>query len=152
TAASCRSRSSCCVAAASPRSRWDRIHRESRSRWRRCGRSSRSCAGDVTALRTGGMDRALVRAWFERERCSAILRTGLSEAVAPALDAAISGGFRIVEVTLTTPNAFTHIEAFARNAELLVGAGTVLTVRDAESAIRAGARFLVSPVTDTEVI
>lgn len=99
-----------------------------------------------------GMDRARILETFARERCSAILRTPHAAAVAPAMEAALSGGFRIVEFTLTTPNALQHIRAFARNTELLVGAGTVLSVREAEAAIAAGARFLVSPVTDTEVI
>lgn len=98
------------------------------------------------------MHRQQILGMFQRERCSAILRTNLADAVAPAMEAAITGGFRIVEFTLTTPGALQHIAAFARNQELLVGAGTVLTIREAEAAIKAGARFLVSPVTDTEVI
>ena len=89
---------------------------------------------------------------FARERCSAILRTPHADAVAPAMNAAVEGGFRIVEFTLTTPSALEHIEAFARNQDLLVGAGTVLTVEEAEAAKRAGARFLVSPVVDAQVI
>ena len=98
------------------------------------------------------MHRPQILATFARERCSAILRTKLADAVAPAMEAAITGGFRIVEFTLTTPNALAHIAAFARNSDLLVGAGTVLTIKDAEAAIKAGARFLVSPVTDTDLL
>lgn len=90
--------------------------------------------------------------FFERERCSAILRTPHADAVAPAMQAAIDGGFRIVEFTLNTPGAHEHITAFAAQPDLLVGAGTVLTVDDAESAREAGARFLVSPVVDERVI
>ncbi|MEY4673077.1 MAG: hypothetical protein RL148_861 [Planctomycetota bacterium] len=89
---------------------------------------------------------------LRRERCSAILRTSLPDAVRPALDAAVQGGFRVVEVTLTTPNALGHIRDLARRPELLVGAGTVLTPEEARAAVDAGARFLVSPVTDPAVI
>lgn len=89
---------------------------------------------------------------FATERCSAILRTPLAEAVAPAMRAAVDGGFRIVEFTLNTPGALDHIAAFAAEPELVVGAGTVLGVDDAERAVAAGARFLVSPVADPEVI
>jgi Entner-Doudoroff aldolase len=68
------------------------------------------------------------------------------------MDAAVRGGFRIVEFTLNTPDALDHIERFSRREDLVVGAGTVLTVDEARSAIRAGAEFLVSPVVDEEVI
>lgn len=89
---------------------------------------------------------------FARERCSAILRTQRAEAVGPAMEAAVDGGFRIVEFTLNTPAALRHVEAFAGREGLIVGAGTVLSTYDAERAVGAGARFLVSPVADPAVI
>lgn len=85
-------------------------------------------------------------------RCSAILRTPRAAAVRPAMDAAIEGGFRAVEVTLTTPGAFDAIAHYARSSDLLVGAGTVLDREQAQRALDAGARFLVSPVTDPDLI
>lgn len=101
--------------------------------------------------------RAAVLDTFAKYRCSAILRTQDAKAVRPALDAAIRGGFRIVEVTMTTPNCLEHIAALREQADdngepLTVGAGTVLTVDDAKQALFAGAQFLVSPVTDPQVI
>jgi 2-dehydro-3-deoxyphosphogluconate aldolase / (4S)-4-hydroxy-2-oxoglutarate aldolase len=96
--------------------------------------------------------RAAVLAAFAQHRCSAILRTNDREATRPALEAAIAGGFRIVEVTLTTPDALEHISALSERHGLLIGAGTVLTVDAAKEAMAAGARFLVSPVTDPQVI
>ena len=89
---------------------------------------------------------------FRKQGASAILRTQFEDAVAPAMEAAVRGGFRIVEFTLNTPNALAHIERFSRQEDLVVGAGTVLTVDEARSAIRAGAKFLVSPVVDEQVI
>jgi 2-dehydro-3-deoxyphosphogluconate aldolase/(4S)-4-hydroxy-2-oxoglutarate aldolase len=89
---------------------------------------------------------------FARERCSAILRTPHQDAVAPAMEAAVEGGFLIIEFTLNTPGALEQIAAFARREELIVGAGTVLSIEDARAALDAGARFLVSPVADEEVI
>ncbi|MEM7203418.1 MAG: bifunctional 4-hydroxy-2-oxoglutarate aldolase/2-dehydro-3-deoxy-phosphogluconate aldolase [Planctomycetota bacterium] len=90
--------------------------------------------------------------FLARERCSAILRTDLADAVEPAMQAAVTGGFRVVEVTLTTPRALEVIAQLSRQSDLLVGAGTVLTPADAEAAHYAGARFLVSPVVDDRVI
>lgn len=86
------------------------------------------------------------------ERATAILRTSDADAARPALEAAIRGGFRIVEVTLSTPNALEHVEALAKRGDVIVGAGTVLTVEDAREAVRRGAHFLVSPVVDEAVI
>ena len=92
---------------------------------------------------------------FAAERCSAILRTPHENAVQPAMDAAIAGGFRIVEFTLNTPGALSHIERMTGSdgdPDLLVGAGTVLSVAEANEAVNAGASFLVSPVVDPDVI
>lgn len=87
-----------------------------------------------------------------RTRASAILRTGVAAAAAPAMDAAIRGGFRIVEFTLNTPGALDLIEGFSERDGLVVGAGTVLSPDDARAAVARGARFLVSPAVDPEVI
>ncbi len=87
-----------------------------------------------------------------RLRASAILRTSIEDAAAPAMDAAIRGGFRIVEFTLNTPGALARIGEFSRRDDVVVGAGTVLTVDDARDAVRAGASFLVSPVVDPDVL
>jgi 2-dehydro-3-deoxyphosphogluconate aldolase/(4S)-4-hydroxy-2-oxoglutarate aldolase len=85
-------------------------------------------------------------------RASAILRTSIADAVAPAMEAAVRGGFRIVEFTLNTPGALRHIGEFSRRHDLIVGAGTVLTAGEARDAVDHGASFLVSPVVDREVI
>jgi Entner-Doudoroff aldolase len=85
-------------------------------------------------------------------RASAILRTDLADAAAPAMEAAVRGGFRVIEFTLTTPGALDLVRAFSARRDIVVGAGTVLTVDDARAAVAAGARFLVSPVVDEAVI
>lgn len=91
-------------------------------------------------------------ALFGRLKASAILRTSEAAAAAPAMEAAVRGGFRIVEFTLTIPDVHARIAEFSAREELVVGAGTVLTVEDARRAVEAGARFLVSPVVDEVVI
>lgn len=94
---------------------------------------------------------ATVAAILER-RAGAIIRTKDQQLAADAMRAAVAGGFRIVEFTLTTPGAYELIAEFARNDDLLVGAGTVLDVSQVDAAVKAGARFLVSPVCDPQVI
>lgn len=89
---------------------------------------------------------------FQQARASAILRTHDEQLARQAMEAAINGGFRIVEFTLSIPNAFALIEEFSARSELIVGAGTVLREEEAQEAVRAGAQFLVSPVVDEQVI
>ena len=85
-------------------------------------------------------------------RATAILRTRDERLAAAAMDAAIRGGMRIVELTLTTPGALRIISTLAARPDLRVGAGTVLLPSQARAAVEAGARFLVSPVMDPEII
>jgi len=85
-------------------------------------------------------------------RASAILRCPSQEDAASAMEAAVRGGFRIVEFTLTIPGALDLVEAFSRREDLIVGAGTVLTADEARAAVGRGAQFLVSPVMDPGVI
>ena len=90
--------------------------------------------------------------FLKNHMASAILRTSCAEAARPAMEAAVRGGFRIVEFTLTTPGALELIEEFAGRDGLVVGAGTVLSVEQAKAAVDRGASFLVSPVVDEKVI
>jgi 2-dehydro-3-deoxyphosphogluconate aldolase / (4S)-4-hydroxy-2-oxoglutarate aldolase len=93
--------------------------------------------------------------FLRRERASAILRCADQETAARAMEAAIAGGFRVVEFTLTVPGVLDLIGDFSRRFReqgVVVGAGTVLTEAEVEAAVTQGARFLVSPVVDTGVI
>lgn len=64
----------------------------------------------------------------------------------PLARALVAGGIRMLEVTLRTPQALACMEAIARDVpDAVVGAGTVRSAADAQSAARAGARFAVSP-------
>jgi 2-dehydro-3-deoxyphosphogluconate aldolase / (4S)-4-hydroxy-2-oxoglutarate aldolase len=60
--------------------------------------------------------------------------------------ALVAGGLDVLEVTLRTPEALAAIrEIAAAVPEAIVGAGTILDPEQGAAAIRAGARFLVSP-------
>lgn len=85
-------------------------------------------------------------------RLSAIIRTSSAEVAGKAMAAAVDGGFRLVEFTLTTPGAIELIAEFSKREGVLVGAGTVLTVEQARAAVAAGATFLVSPIFDPQIV
>ena len=89
---------------------------------------------------------------FARWRISAVLRADDAGVARQGMEAAVSGGIRIAEFTMNTPEALSLIAEFSGRPELMVGAGTVLTVEQAREATQAGARFIVSPVCDPLVI
>lgn len=67
--------------------------------------------------------------------------------------ALVEGGLPLAEITFRTESAEAAINAIALNVpEILIGAGTVLTVAQAEKAIGAGARFIVSPGFSPKVV
>ncbi|WP_217214190.1 bifunctional 4-hydroxy-2-oxoglutarate aldolase/2-dehydro-3-deoxy-phosphogluconate aldolase [Streptomyces sp. AC550_RSS872] len=70
----------------------------------------------------------------------------------PLADALAAGGARCAEVTFRTPDAELVLKEMAAHGGLAVGAGTVLTPQQAERAVAAGARFVVSPGFDGEVV
>ena len=75
----------------------------------------------------------------------------LQDAV-PMAEALLSGGVKVLEVTLRTAVALQCIEAIAKALpEAVVGAGTVRSAADAKAALAAGARFAVSPGYTAEV-
>lgn len=68
----------------------------------------------------------------------------LEDAV-PLAEALVAGGVKVLEVTLRTPGALQAMEAMARVPGAIVGAGTLRTPQDVQSAKRAGCQFGVSP-------
>ena len=71
----------------------------------------------------------------------------------PTAQALLDGGISVIEITFRTAAARDAIAAVARNVpEMLVGAGTVLTLEQMDAAIAAGAEFIVSPGMDAELV
>lgn len=70
------------------------------------------------------------------------------------MTAAIDGGFKIVEFTLTTPDCLQHLSNFRSKYDknVMVGCGTILTPQDAADAIDAGSEFIITPVMVPDVI
>lgn len=75
-----------------------------------------------------------------------VLVVDSAASAAPLAKALEAAGITIAEVTLRTADGFRVIEEMRRAAPgLIVGAGTVLSARDVDEALGAGAEFLVSP-------
>ncbi|MEV6212686.1 bifunctional 4-hydroxy-2-oxoglutarate aldolase/2-dehydro-3-deoxy-phosphogluconate aldolase [Kitasatospora sp. NPDC051914] len=81
-----------------------------------------------------------------------VLTVRAPSAAGPLADALFEGGARCAEVTFRTPDAEQVLKTMAAHGGLAVGAGTVLSAEQAERAVAAGARFVVSPGFDAEVV
>ena len=84
-----------------------------------------------------------------------IVRLPDADSAERTAEAAIEGGFRALEITLSTPGAVDVVRRLsARHAAagVAVGAGTVLDGHAAYECIRAGAAFLVSPHLSVDMI
>ena len=83
-----------------------------------------------------------------------VVRAASVEEATRAVEAICAGGIPVVEITMTVPNAVSVIREVAKQYKdrALVGAGTVVTAEQAESCLRAGAEFLVSPGLSAPVL
>jgi 2-dehydro-3-deoxyphosphogluconate aldolase/(4S)-4-hydroxy-2-oxoglutarate aldolase len=70
----------------------------------------------------------------------------------PLAEALLLHGMPAIEVTLRTPAALAAIERIAELPGAVVGAGTVTSPGQAQDALRAGARFLISPGTTPRLL
>ena len=67
--------------------------------------------------------------------------------------ALVAGGVPVAEVTFRAAGAATAIKLMSENVpEMLVGAGTVLSTAQVDEAIAAGAKFIVTPGLDIEIV
>ena len=81
-----------------------------------------------------------------------LVRTDDQSTAQAMADAMVDAGVRAIEITLTTPGALNIVEKLSTNKDLTVGVGTVVSKSDVKDAAKAGAKFIVSPNTDIDVI
>lgn len=84
-------------------------------------------------------------------RLLAILRYPDGGDIAGALRSLQQGGVAVAEVTVTSPGWAAAVEEAAASG-MCVGAGTVLTAEDVAGAAAAGARFVVTPGFDPDIV
>lgn len=82
-----------------------------------------------------------------------ILACAEPDQAAPAARALVEGGLPIIEVLQRDKNALENLKTIIKEVpQAYAGAGTVLTVRQAEEVIDAGAKFVVMPGFKKEVV
>jgi 2-dehydro-3-deoxyphosphogluconate aldolase/(4S)-4-hydroxy-2-oxoglutarate aldolase len=67
-------------------------------------------------------------------------------------EALLAGGINVLEVTFRTQAAVAAIREISSDERLIVGAGTVVTERQLDDALAAGAKFIVSPGFSQKVV
>lgn len=90
--------------------------------------------------------------FIRNHKVIAVVRADSPEIALEFAGACIAGGLKLIEVTFSFPGAETVISELSKREGVLTGAGTVLDLEMAGKARDAGARFLVSPHTDPELI
>ena len=71
----------------------------------------------------------------------------------PTAKAMLAGGIDVMEITFRTAAAADSIKAVAESCpDMLVGAGTVLNLEQCKLAVSMGAKFIVSPGFDRDVV
>lgn len=82
-----------------------------------------------------------------------VIKIDLPDTAVPLARALSDGGIPIAEVTFRTAHAAEAIRRIVQELpDVLVGAGTVLTTEQVDSAIEAGARFIVTPGFNPKIV
>src|SRR5699024_9463897 len=91
---------------------------------------------------------------IKKEKVCSIIRGVEEEKIDKIAQALIKGGIKVVEVTFNTSGASEMISYLTKNYsdEFLIGAGTVLDTETAKTAIDAGAKFVLAPTLNVDVI
>lgn len=83
-----------------------------------------------------------------------ILRGISEEHIEKIAEAVVVSGLKVLEITMNTANATLLIKRLKKETEgkLIIGAGTVMNLKDLEDALNSGAEFIVTPCAIEEVI
>ena len=90
---------------------------------------------------------------FHELGCIPVVAINDAKHAVPLARALTAGGLPIAEITFRTDAAEESIKRIAKEVpEVMLGAGTVLTIEQAERAVAAGADYLISPGIDPKVV
>lgn len=97
---------------------------------------------------------AVADQYFSQNRLIAILRGIKPDEVLAVGEAIFNAGWRCLEVPLNSPDPFESISRLVKRFgdTALIGAGTVLTADDVEKVHKTGAKLIVAPNTDADVV
>lgn len=91
---------------------------------------------------------------IRKEKIIVIVRGADKSQIVNIAEAVLAGGIRMLEVTCNTEGVFEMVEMLAEKmgSRMLIGAGTVITTQLCEKALAAGAKYIIAPDVNTDVI
>lgn len=89
---------------------------------------------------------------MKQSRLVAVVRSKTADEAMATARAVAEAGLQFIEITFSVPGASKVIESLKDHKSLSVGAGTVLSKEQAEQAISGGARFVVAPTLESNLI
>jgi 2-dehydro-3-deoxyphosphogluconate aldolase/(4S)-4-hydroxy-2-oxoglutarate aldolase len=100
------------------------------------------------------MDRKIILEEILKRKAVAVIRVKEPDKLKKVIEAIHAGGVSVAEITMTVPNAIQLIEKMNEELDddIIIGVGSVLNAAVAEYAIKAGAKYVVSPILKKEII
>ena len=100
------------------------------------------------------MNKKLILDEIFNRKAVAVLRVKEENKLKKVIEAINAGGVSVAEITMTVPNAIKLIEKMSNELDehIIIGVGSVLSKEVAEDAIKAGAKYVVSPILKKEII
>jgi 2-dehydro-3-deoxyphosphogluconate aldolase / (4S)-4-hydroxy-2-oxoglutarate aldolase len=100
------------------------------------------------------MTRESVLSEILKRKAVAVIRAKEPEKLKKIIEAIAKGGITVAEITMTVPNAIQLIEKMSNEVDdnIIIGVGSVLNKQTALDAIKAGAKYVVSPILKKEII
>ena len=99
------------------------------------------------------VQQSMITEALRRWRIIPVITIDVPKNAVPVASALLAGGTPIAEITLRTPGALEALRRITHeHPEMFAGAGTVLNVRQAEQAQKAGAHFVISPGLNRAVV
>lgn len=89
---------------------------------------------------------------YKSEKISAIIRTDDKDYSLKIARALIDGGISIIEITVENPIMYEVVKELRETSDATISAGGVITARQAQSAIQAGADAIVSPIFQPNLV
>jgi 2-dehydro-3-deoxyphosphogluconate aldolase/(4S)-4-hydroxy-2-oxoglutarate aldolase len=89
---------------------------------------------------------------MERDKIFAVVRTNNAQKSIDISKSLIDGGINIIEVTMGYEDASVAIQELSKIENVTIAGGSVITAEQAEKAINAGAKFIVSPILEMRLI
>ena len=100
------------------------------------------------------MTRQNILSEITKHKVVAVIRINETGKLQKIIDAIYKGGISVAEITMTIPNAIQLIERLSNEIDknIVLGVGSVLNASVAEDSIKAGAKYVVSPIFKKEIV